>query len=170
VKRPAASHHRHGFSLVEIVLAIGVAVFALVAVLGLLNSATVTDSNAGRDTTLAAMSDYVLSDLRSVPFDALWAADPTTVTKPAPTTNSPANSTYYFTNEGAPMTATDAATSFDVGYLCTVQKTPDSQTQSAGNGNYNQLKLQLQFNWPVNAGKAAAKPGTRTIYASIARH
>jgi uncharacterized protein (TIGR02598 family) len=170
MKKRTFLSHPDGFSLVEVVLAIGVAVFALVSVLGLLNSATITDGNAGRDTTVAAMSEYVLSDLRSVPFDALWAADPTTVTNPAPSTTAPANSTYYFSNEGAPMTAADAAASFDVAYLCTVLKTPDSLTQSAGNGNYNQLKLQLLFNWPVNAGKTVQKPGTRTIYASIARH
>jgi uncharacterized protein (TIGR02598 family) len=168
------SSHRHGFSLVEIVLAIGVAVFALVSILGLLNLATSNDGNARRDTMLAAMSTYVLSEMRAVPFDALWAADPTTVANPAPATAataaSPADTTYFFTSEGAPVAAADAPATYDVAYICVVKKTPDPLTQSASAGNYNQLKLQLQFSWPVIAGKAVAQPTTLSIYASIARH
>ncbi len=170
MKKRTFSSSTGGFSLVEVVLAIGVAVFALVSVLGLLNSAANTESNAGRDTVLASMSGYVFSEMRSVPFDALWAADPTTVTNPAPSTASPSDGTYYFTSEGAPVAAANAAQNFDVAYICTVKKTPDSLTQNMDSGNYNQLRVQLIFSWPVNGTQTVQKPGTKSIYASIARN
>lgn len=158
----------HGFTLVEIVLAIGVATFGLVGVLGLLNAATGTDGDAGRDTTLVSMSDYIVTEMHAVPFDALWAADPTSARNVGPSTNSPVDSTYYFTNEGAPLATATAGNSFDLLYKCVVKKTPDTITQTVSSGVTNQLKLQLQFSWPAS-GSAAGKAGSKTLYASIAR-
>jgi uncharacterized protein (TIGR02598 family) len=163
--RPAVS----GFSLVEVVLSIGIATFGLVAILGLLNAGVDTDGAANRDTTLVAMSDYVLNDLRAEPFDSLWAADPTTARSSAPTTNAPADTVYYFTNEGAALAASNAVTNPDLLYQCVVHKLGDSLTQNPKTHFYNQLKLQLVFTWPATVGGAAGKAGSKTLYASIAR-
>jgi uncharacterized protein (TIGR02598 family) len=159
-----------GFTLVEVVLALGISTFSLVSVLGLLSAATNTDSQAGRDTVLVSMSDYVLNEMQSVPFDALWSVDPTTSRDTGPSTNSPENSTYYFTNEGTPLPASTAASSFDLLYKCVVTKTPDDQTQNLNTGNYNQLKLQLTFSWPASFTATSGKAGTKSLYASIGRH
>ena len=167
MKTPS-SRSTPGFSLVEIVLAIGVASFALVSILGLLQVAMNSDNSASRDTTLAAMSNHVLNELRAVPFDSLWAADPETARDSAPSTATPVASTYFFTNEGAPVGST-ASSGFEVVYKCVVTKTPDVVSKNADTGLYNQLKLQLEFSWPVNGGSTTNKEGSQALYASIAR-
>jgi uncharacterized protein (TIGR02598 family) len=165
----ASSAGTRGFSLVEVVLAIGVATFALVSVLGLLNIAVQSDSSASHDTTVAAMSGHVLNELRTVPFDALWAEDPQGARDAAPSIAVPASSTFYFTNEGAPVAAAAVNGNFEVLYKCVVTKTPDEVTRSVGTGFCNQLKLQLEFTWPVTAAANSPKAGTKSLYASIAR-
>lgn len=165
-----------GFSLIEIVLALGVVSFALVSMLGLLQVALDSDSSAGRDTTVAAMSGYVLNDLRAVPFDALWAADPQGARDIGPSTAQPAATTYYFTNEGAPVAAADLSKNVEALYKCVVTKTVDELTrsfkpgESTASGLCNQLKLQLEFTWPLAAGGNAQKANSRILYGSIARH
>lgn len=161
-----------GFSLVEVVLALGVASFALVSILGLLNVALESDSSASRDTTLSTMAGHVLNDLRTVPFDALWAAEPQTSRDAAPATTETAvaPTVFYFTKEGAPVAAANVGGNFDVLYQCTVTKTPDLLTRNADTHICNQLKLQLEFAWPVTASGNTLKGGTQSIYASIARH
>lgn len=158
-----------GFSLVEVVLALGIATIGLVSILGLLNAATSADGDAGRDTTLVAMSDYVLNDLQAMPFDALWAADPTQNWNAAPSLNPPADSIYYFTNEGAFLTKSQAAGSADLLYKCVVHKAADPLSQNPLTFFYNQLKLQLEFSWPATLDDKPGKAGSKTLYASIAR-
>ncbi len=149
------------------------AAFALVSLLGLLRVALDSDNAASRDTQLAAMSSHVLNELRDVPFDALWAADPESARDAAPSTGTPVGSTYYFTNEGAPALATDVG-KLEVLYKCVVTKTADETTRSVSSGYYNQLKLQLRFSWPVIVDKSNKEipvlGGSQLIHASIARH
>lgn len=169
------SSSRFGFSLVEVVLALGIATIGLVSILGVLNLATGADSDAGRDTTLVAMSDYILNDLHAVPFDALWSQDPSqpqnwSAGPMTGMTSTPIDTVYYFTNEGAPLSASEAASNTDLLYKCVVHKTPDPISQNQLSGFYNQLKLQLEFSWPATIGNAPGKAGSKMLYASIARH
>lgn len=166
-----------GFSLVEVALALGIATIGLVSILGLLNSATVADSGAGRDTTVVAMANYVLNDLHSVPFDALWAVDPTQTDswnagpRETQAQGAPADTIYYFTNEGTAIPAGSAASNSDLLYKCIVHKTTDDDAQNTANGNQNRLKLQLEFSWPavVDNPPTTGKAGHKTFYASISR-
>jgi uncharacterized protein (TIGR02598 family) len=160
---------RAGFSLVEVVLALGIATFGLVSILGLLNYATGADGDAGRDTTLVAMSDYILNDLHAAPFDALWAKDPSQAWNAAATMDNPSDTVYYFTNEGSPLPAATAASNANLLYMCTVRKALDPLSQNLTTGYYNQLKLQLEFSWPAPGNGTTGKAGTKTLYASIAR-
>lgn len=161
-----------GFSLIEVVLALGVATVALVAIIGLLGVAVTTSGSAGHETLLAAMSNGVLNDLRGAEFDALWEDAPRT--KQKPTAPSPGvawkDSTYYFSNEGAIVDATKKA-DFATLYQCVVKKTPDPASQLTPGSPFNLVKLQLTFTWPVSAHADPAKrPNRQTIYASIARY
>jgi len=164
-----SASHPGGFSLVEVVLALGVATVALVSVIGLLSAAVNTSEAAGHDTRLAAMSTLVLNDLRASPFDALWEKVPRAGKSNATisTGSTPPDSEYYFTNEGTLVDAAKVAGNFDVLYQCVVKKTPDPKSKSANGGAYNLIQLQLSFSWPVSATK---RPGSKTIYASIARY
>ncbi len=163
-----------GFSLVEVALALGIAAFALVSILGLLNVAVGTDGDAGRDTTFASMSSHVMNELRSVPFDALWTTDPESNRDATTPSGPPADTVFYFTSEGTPASAadlSDSQKSLTVVYRCTVKKTPDTFTQSVGTATYNQLKLQLVFNWPATGTSAITdKTRTKIVYGSIARY
>ena len=167
-----------GFSLVEVVHALGIATIGLVSILGLLNSATLADSGAGRDTTVVAMANYVLNDLHAVPFDALWAADPTLTNnwnagpRETQAQGDPTDTIYYFTNEGAAIPAGTAASNPDLLYKCIVHKTIDADAQNIANANQNRLKLQIEFSWPAVVDSnppTTGKAGHKTFYASIAR-
>ena len=160
--------HR-GFTLVEVVLALGVATVALVSVIGVLGVAVKTSEEAGHDTRLAAMSTQVLSDLRASPFDALWEKVPRTGKSNAATSagSTPPDSEYSFTGDGTLVEPAKVAGNFDVVYQCSVKKTPDPRTRSANGGAYNLVRLQLTFTWPVSAPK---RTGGTTIHASIARY
>jgi uncharacterized protein (TIGR02598 family) len=169
--RASLSENR-GFSLVEVVLALGVASIALVTIIGLLGVAVNTSGSAGHDTLLVAMTNEVLNDLRAAEFDGLWKALPRAEKKPTPAATSVAwaDSTYYFSNEGALVDAAKAA-DFATMYQCVVKKTPDPTSQLTPTSPYNLVKLQLTFTWPVSANSDPAKrPNRQTIYASIARY
>ena len=158
------------FSLVEVVLALGVASVALVAVIGLMGVAVNTSSSAGNDTLLVAMTNGVLNDLRSAEFDSLWKDVPRNFKNVAVSTGAAVDSTYYFSNEGALVPAASAA-DFSTQYQCVVKKTPDPASQVAAGKPFNLMKLQLTFTWPVSANTDPAKrPNRQTIYASIARY
>lgn len=179
---------KHGFTLVEVVLALGIATIGLVSILGLLNAATDADGDAGRDTTVVAMADYVLNELHTVPFDALWSQDPAQNwnASPSMSTNFP-DTIYYFTNEGSPILASSVATNPDFVYKCVVRKSVETNPNSplySGNlltGFYNKLNIQLDFYWPATVGdepvdnnpvgnKQSSKIAKRTLHVSIARH
>lgn len=154
-----------GFSLTEVTIALGVVAFALTSVVGLLGVALGINRSAGNDTLLVSMSTRVLSDLRSSSFDALWLAEPRQGTANASlSTGSPADSTYFFTNEGALLDRANAANSA-VAFVCRVIKTPDPATRSS-DGSYNKLKLQLTFSWSPSGRQS----DTQTFHASIARY
>jgi len=176
MKTSFSSPRSRGFTLVEVALALGIASFALVSILGLLNVAVDTDGGASRDTTFAAMSNHVMNDLRSMPFDSLWTAEPEKNRSVAAANGPAADTVFYFTNEGTPVDASDATSAdkskqLSVLYRCTVKKTADVRTQSVGSAAYNQLQLQLIFAWPVTgAGTVPTNASTQTVYGSISRY
>jgi uncharacterized protein (TIGR02598 family) len=161
-----------GFTLVEVVLALGIATIGLVSILGLLNAATDADGDAGNDTKLVAMSDYVLNELHTVPFDALWTADPIQNWNVAPSMDTtPSDTVYYFSNEGVPIPASTVTSNPDFLYKCVVRKAADISSQNVLTGFYNQLKVQLDFYWPTSVGdEPLGKPAKKTLHASVARH
>ncbi len=168
----AAFEKIRAFSLVEVVLALGVASVALVSIIGLMGVAVNTSGSAGHDTLFVAMTNGVLNDMRSAEFDSLWKDIPRNFKNVAPVsgTAAPVDSIYYFSNEGALVPAANKA-DFSTMYQCVVKKTPDPASQVAAGKPFNQMKLQITFTWPVSANADPAKrPNRQTIYASIARY
>lgn len=160
-----------GFSLVEIALALGVAMVALVSVIGLLRVAIQSDSDAGRDTTLVAMSNHILNELRATNFDSLWNEDPQNQRTNVPSVAAPPPSRYYFDVEGTPIADDDAPNNVNTVYECVVHKTPDELTRNRGNGPYNKLNLRLEFTWPYTPGTTPEQRHNRlNNNASIARY
>jgi uncharacterized protein (TIGR02598 family) len=111
------------FSLVEIVLAIGIVSFALMAMLGLVSVSLQSDRSSASDTDLAALSQQVISTLRSQPFTNLSGTN------------------FFFDSDGSLTTNSSGAV-----YECAVTLTADPLLPAASFKN-----ARLQFTWPVSA-------------------
>lgn len=172
--------NRGGFSLVEVVIALAVVTVSLVAIFGLLSTALRIKAVAARQTVMTAMTTQILSDMRSVPFSALWStvlwtgSPLTPAINPEPLSATPPQTLYYFTLEGLQVTTSNPATDPTTVYEAVITKIPDAATRvpSATNtGPYRLLKLTLTFSWPVAANVDSTKrPGQQIIYATIARY
>ncbi len=118
----------HGFSLVEVVIAIGIMAFAITAMIGLLSVAMQSDKSSGVDTAIAAMSQQVLGSLRAMPYVSL-----------------PASTNYYFDVEGSGCELSRAI------YECVVALDGDPDLGT------NKLKrVQMSFRWPGNTNVVQA--------------
>ncbi len=172
---------KRAFSLVEVVIALAVVTVALIAIFGLLDTALRIKAVSTRQTVLTTMTTQILSEMRSVPFSALWSATLWTGTPLAPAINpeplsaTPPATLYYFNAEGLQVTTADPATDSTTVDECIVTKIPDTTTQvpnATNKGPYQLLKLTLTFSWPVAANRTtpASRPGQQIIYATIARY
>jgi uncharacterized protein (TIGR02598 family) len=157
-----------GFSLVEIAMALGLAAFGMVSLMGVLNLAIQSDDSASLDTRFASMSRHVISEMRSVPFDSLWSESPSANTSAAPNMNMPVDSKFYFDAEGSPLSESEARSGTDALYVCTVRKVPDDYTKNDDETMYNQLRAEMIFRWPARAAESAQKKSA-PLYANIAR-
>lgn len=156
------------FSLVEIAMALGLAAFGIISLMGVLRLAIESDETAGRDTRFATMTRQVMSEMRSAPFDALWTETPSENAGVAPSMGDPVPSKYYFNSEGVPLSPSDAQAGNDALYVCVVTKIPDEYTKNADGTMYNQLRAELVFRWPMRAPETAQKK-TTPLYVNIAR-
>lgn len=162
-----------GFTLMEVALALFIIAIAVVSLLSMVGVALDSDRAAGRDTVLAEMSSQVLNRLRAAPFDALWLADPSaTPNPPVPGYAPPADTAYYFSDDGTLLANTTGGVPPGTIFRCVVKKEPDESSRAvAGTGSYNRMMLHLQFCWPVSSTTAAdARPNLTVLHASIARY
>lgn len=136
-----------GFSLIEVVIAIGIVSFAMMAILGLFSVGLQSNRESAEDTTLALMSQQMNAWSRSQPF-----------------TNLTASNTVFFFNAGGELTRTangDPATTagIDSHYSCTISP----QTNSVST---NLIYLQSRYEWPLSAPSTGRQQ--RVIVASRA--
>jgi len=113
-----------GFSLVEIAIAIGIASFALIALLGLITVGYQAGGDAKEETLLAGLAQDVLGQLRGEDFDTL------------------APGTFYFDSQGNAMTNDSGAV-----YRCTTR----FAAVNLPNVQSNLTAATLTFEWPVGA-------------------
>ena len=134
---PSAKKARGGFSLVEVVLALGVIAIGVVALLGLLSISAGSSRSSDQATVIASISRQVLAEMRGMPFASLpvkttlWPVEPTTTDRlpVEPGDPTPPPPTYianlYFDNEGRRATAATEAF-----YRCRVKMMPDPKTMT----------------------------------------
>jgi len=135
------------FSLVEVVIALGLISFSLMAIMGLFSVGLQSSRESAEDTNLALMTQQVNAWSRSQAFTNLAGT----------------NHAFFFdaTGEwnrdtnGAPALAARA----DSHYACTI----NSQTSPVSS---NVIYLQYQFEWPLAA--PVAKRQHRVVFASRA--
>jgi len=144
------------FSLIEIVIAIGVFSFAIVAIFGLMAISLNSDKGAASDSTLSRIAETTVSQLRSQGYpsfhtNAAYAASDT-------------NADYFFdssgqlavTSAGAPQSSGQA----DSVYSCTVTRKATAST----NLDY----INLEFRWPMAAPKSRQE--TKVVNTSFANY
>lgn len=119
-----------GFSLVEVMLALGVISFAIVSLLGLLTVSSASSRYSEEDTAIAAIARQVDTELRN------------TLTANLPT----AGATWYFDNDGKHLLSAGDSIPIDAIYRCEISLTgdPTYDSTTATNGSATNLyRLQL---------------------------
>lgn len=135
------------FSLVEVMIALGVISFAVVSIIGLLAVSLNTSRASASDSAMSSMIGTVMNGFRSQPFDNIAKGD------------------FYFDADGAPQ----AGLNQDSVYKCMVTVTEDSDTignGAAGNAQVNLKWVNLEFTWPANVTNP---PNRQIINAAVAR-
>ncbi len=112
------------FSLIEVMIAIAVIVFVVIAVLGLMAYASRLTQQSDTYSRLAQISGQVLARLNSQPFAVS-------------TNNVATNTVYYFTVEGLPTNSAGAY------YQCRL-----ANANPPGWGLTNLMQIQLIIRWP----------------------
>jgi uncharacterized protein (TIGR02598 family) len=142
------SYRREGFSLVEVVIALGITSFVIIAIIGLLSVGLQTSRESAEDMNLALMGQTTASLLRSRTFTNVLNS----------TNFGDTNADYFFDANGALTRDTSGApaTSADTNSLfaCTIsRRTPSLAPLSATNFIY----LQYKITWPLSAPAANRK-------------
>ena len=143
------------FVLIEIVLALGIFAFAVVAILGLLSVCLSSEKTSSTDTALSFATQTAVTTLRGQGFGAVSTNTAYAGTSPI----------FFFDSGGTiSLDSTGALASTpqaDSIYSCTVKRTVSGNSA-------NLLLLQFKFNWPVAA--PAAQQQSRIVNASLANY
>ncbi len=155
--RPAAGG---AFSLIEVVLALGVASFCLMAILGLLPAGLRTNRNAIQQATACSILSAALADLTATPPTSPRGAATTSpqfgIAVPAnPVSAGTTTATLYFVGDGQWSTTRQASSL----YRLTVTAIPN------GAGTRTATFLDLVVSWPAQAAVAAADGKVETFAA-----
>ncbi len=133
---------RRAFTLVEVVLAIGVLSFCLITLLGLLGVGLGNGLKSNDDTVLASMAWEAANNLRS---ETNLAGGFTT--------------NFYFDHTGQSLTSASGAY-----FKCAVTTNNPTAGQAPASIDTNLVLAALQFTWPASLANA---PHTNTVYATL---
>lgn len=138
-----------GFSLVEIVLAIGITSFALIATLGLLPVGLNTLRESSTQTAVANISQYIRGELQQISFNPNSSFNVQSLN----------SATYYFTRDGV-------KTDPDSGYY---QAKFDLTNGSVGGNTFNATSAQnikVTLSYPTTAAASARKTFVFSLFAA----
>jgi uncharacterized protein (TIGR02598 family) len=137
-------HASNGFSLIEIAVAISIASFCLLAILGLMSVSFRASQQAGEYTTMAGAANWIISKAQADSAFALPSAAPTTL---------------YFDAWGQNTAKRGSAK-----YACAVTKTSISEKEISGvSGSLSRIKMEF---WQA-ALPAAPRNNPNIIYATL---
>jgi type II secretory pathway pseudopilin PulG len=153
----------HGFSLVELTLALGVAAFCLIAVFGLVPVGVQTNRNASSQTAATSIIQLVVADLHaargtaSPMFGILVPTDPTSPPDPPPCSGT---QTFYLNTDGAIVTT-------DARYRVVVTFVRNPSATATTGATYARLKV----SWPALVDPCTATPsGSVEMFEAFDRH
>lgn len=133
------------FSLVEVVLALGIVSFALVALLGLLSVGLKSSKQAGDDTEVAAITWQVVSKLRNA--------------TPTFTVGTPISYCYDIRGQEVPATSSLSY------YICSFNSRRLPNTEVTAN-TINAIVGKLEITWPASA-PAGKRPNTNLVHVTF---
>jgi uncharacterized protein (TIGR02598 family) len=148
------------FSLVEITLALGVAAFALTAIVGLLSLTLKSSKSAMDDTLVAEMTGDLVNTLRKQDFTNISKATNVFFDISGKRLN-PLDSSGLI--EALPVSS---AVSQGAVYECRPAVVADANTLSP-DGSANLWRVTLNFRWPAGANSTQNQ---KSIHADIARY
>jgi uncharacterized protein (TIGR02598 family) len=128
-------HHHSGFSLVEVTLALAVAAFCLIVILGLLPVGLNSNQASIKQTVAASLARGIISDLRATPKTTSTS---TLYSIPIPTPT--VGTTLYLKQD-----ATKAASATGNEYCVTLNITAPADSQKAA------TMVRLLITWPAAA-------------------
>jgi len=176
MKRPAK---RRGFSLTEVVIALGIVGFCIVAILGLLVTGLNSSRDSLNDTAIAAAARQVMSSLHQPYFpgiapgaEAATAANPLGAKATLGTVYFDVNGKRMQDADGADIRDRAVALSLGAIYQCTVTVRGDARAlgpdpmETEGN---SLLDVELEFQWPPPPPGSAA-PNRVHIHASLPKY
>ena len=143
-----------GFSLVEVVIAMGIAAFCLVAIFGLIPAGLKTNKESVAETTAAGLAGRIAADLRSTP--SLSSASPLYGLNVSPAAGvAPMIQTVFLKDDGS----TNAVTAMGVNYRATVVV---SNPNTAGKTPPGRLAdvARILISWPAVADPNPTLPPT----------
>jgi uncharacterized protein (TIGR02598 family) len=132
-----------GFSLVEVVVAIGIAVFCLVPIFALLPVGLQTNQATFHETIAASLAGTVSTDLRATP-SAIGSSPYFGLTLPS-SGSAAVTSTIYLSDTGVKLTV---PSSTGPTYLATIVLTPSAS------GTMNASTARILITWPALANQA----------------
>ena len=146
-----------GFSLVEVVIAIGVASFCLIAVLGLLPVGMKANKDSSNQTTAAGLAMAIASDLKATPATTpAISTNSTTYRLSIPPAGSAATtSTLYLSEDGS---TNASASDFKSSYRATVTITPPAS------GLKSATAARILVTWPATAAVSNTSSLENLIY------
>ena len=152
------------FSLVEVTLALGVAGFCLIAVMGLLPVGVQTQRASVQQTTANDILSAVVSDIRTVP---IVSNDPGNSSKQYklffPANGQP--EFLYFTNNGSTGQRANQPGS-DTTFYATVSSIGPPQ----GAGSRTATLVKLRVSWPYNGNTSSTPAGYVETFVSLDRN
>lgn len=153
----STARRNRGFSLVEVVLALGLISCALLPMVGLLSIGFTTNRESTEDMNLTLSAETALSILR---FEGFASVSANTAYQPTDTTPDfffDTNGRLIVDAAGLPATTPDSSAH----YACFITR----QTPALDQATTQLLYLQLKFSWPW-----PASAGKRIVIGSLAKY
>jgi len=148
------------FSLVEVVIALGVVSFVLLSMLGLLSTGLQSHRESAEDTNLAFCAETAISLLRSGGFSRAASETAYQETNATPDFYFDAAGQVQVDSDGKPVKFQNPESH----YACTVTRATPTLDQPTA----NLLYLRLKFSWPLAAPSTARQQ--RVVITSLAKY
>jgi uncharacterized protein (TIGR02598 family) len=155
------SRNKAGFSLVEVVLALGIGSFCLIALLGLLSVGLKSDIAATEETTAINIATALINDLQTTPKVTGVTGTSTLYQLALPASGSVSNPAAFIVNQVGQVPKSGDPTGR---YLVTVTMTAP-QNGVSGAGQVQPVFVDIRISWPVAASLQNAVGSMETFTA-----